>query len=309
MLDPTRNAAVTGPRSRCSLRSATCLACLLAAALAGGGWRLAAGLAQEAAARPVILLTNDDGIGAEGLRAIAAALGRVGDVIIAAPARHASGASQSLTLSDLIRVRKLETPPDSGLTVHAIEGSPSTCVYLALEHLTGGRKIDIAVSGINRGQNVGLDIGFSGTVGAARTAAELGLPAIAFSLALGSRDLEAAARRAADIVAEACERKLPSGTVLSVNFPATPAQEWKRPLLTVPGGRGFRLVHELRSANGAESVYEPKMPETRGPYPEGSDTRAIADGHPSIAVVPLVVPLVGGGAKPAPDLRAWNCFQ
>jgi 5'-nucleotidase len=278
---------------------------LIVAGLAGAGWCLTAGLAEDPAPRPVILLTNDDGVGAEGLRAIAAALGKVGEVIIAAPSRNSSGSSQSLTLSELVRVRKLATPADSGLTVHAIDGSPSTCVYLALEHLTGGRRIDLAVSGINRGQNVGLDLGFSGTVGAARTAAELGLPAIAFSLALGSVDLEAAARRAAEIVAEACERKLPPGTVICVNFPATPAAEWKRPLLTVPGGRGFRLVHELRSANGPDSIYEPQMPQTAGPYPEGSDTRAIADGHISVSVVPLVA----GGGKAAPDLRDWRIFK
>ncbi len=264
-------------------------------------------LTEKAAPRPLILLTNDDGVGAVGIKAIVAALARVGDVMIVAPARDSSGASQSLKLSDFVRVRKLETPEGSGLTVHAVDGTPATCVYLAVEHLARGRKIDIVVSGINRGQNLGLDLGFSGTVGAARTGAELGLPAIAFSLALGSLELEleAAARRAAEIVAEALEKKLSAGTVLCVNFPGTPAAEWKRPLLTVPGSRGFRLVHELKSSNGPDSVYDPQIVKSTGPYPEGSDTRAVADGHVSVCVLGILA----AGERPKPDIRGWRFFQ
>ncbi len=269
------------------------------------GWSLAMGRAEEPARRPVILLTNDDGVGAEGIKAVADALTRVGHVIIVAPSKNWSGASQCLQLGELIRVRKLETGEGSALTVYAVDGPPSTCVHLAVEHLARDRKIDIAVSGINRGQNLGLDLGFSGTVGAARTAAELGIPAIAFSLSLGSRDLGAAARRASEIVAEALQRKIAPGAALCVNFPSTPAAEWKRPLLTVPGGRGFRLVHELRSSNGLDQIFEPQMPQTVGPYPEGSDTKAIADGHISVCAIATVA----GSARPSPELRAWKVFE
>lgn len=286
-------------------RGARALGALLMLLALAASWILAAGPAEEPARRPVILLTNDDGVGAVGIRAIAEALTRIGEVIIVAPTRNWSGASQSLQLGELIHVRKLETPEGSRLTVYAVDGPPSTCVHLAIEHLAKNRKFDIAVSGINRGQNLGLDLGFSGTVGAARTAAELGLPAIALSLALGSRDLEAAARRASEIVAEAVERKLAPGTAISVNFPSIPVAEWKRPILTTPGGRGFRLTYELKSSNGPEDVYEPQMPESTGPYPDGSDTKAIADGHISVCVVGTV----SAGAKPVPDLRAWKIFQ
>jgi len=300
------------PRSRIARSAclATCSAAgflLVLAFLAA--WPPAKATTEEPAPRPLILLTNDDGVSAPGLHAVAAALSRMGDVVIAAPARNSSGSSQSLQLGEVIRVRKLETPPDSGLTVHAIDGPPATCVVLALEHLIKGRKVDIVVSGINRGQNVGLDVGMSGTVGAARMAADLGLPAIAFSLALGSKDLETAASRAAAITAEALERKLATGSVLCVNFPRHPAAEWKRPLVTVPAGRGFRLAHELLSSAGPDSVYDPQMPEAEGPFPDGSDTKAIAEGH--VSVCPLGT--VAGGAAGAGALRQevsrWRSLQ
>jgi 5'-nucleotidase len=165
-------------------------------------------------ADPLILLTNDDGVHAPGIRSLAAALDGAGEMWIVAPDREASASSQSLTLKHPLRAEKVEP------RVLAVDGTPADCVNLAIVKLLP-RRPTVVVSGINRGGNLGDDIFYSGTVGAAREATFFGVPAIAVSLAARA-DLDygpsaAFARRLVDLV---IERGLPERTLLNVNVPA-----------------------------------------------------------------------------------------
>ena len=165
-------------------------------------------------ADPLILVTNDDGVHAPGIRALRAALEGAGEIWTVAPDREASASSQSLTLKHPLRAEKVEE------RVLAVDGTPADCVNLAIVKLLP-RRPAIVVSGVNRGGNLGDDVFYSGTVGAAREATFVGLPAIAVSLAARA-DLDYApaaafARRLVDLV---LERGLPERTLLNVNVPA-----------------------------------------------------------------------------------------
>jgi len=132
--------------------------------------------------KPQILLTNDDGIGSPGLWAAAAALASIGHVTVAAPREQSSGMGRSLpgTSSGLIHEEQLEVNGQQW-TVYAVDGSPAQAVLHAILEIMP-QKPDLVVSGINYGENVGLGITISGTVGAAMEAAAMGLPALAVSL-------------------------------------------------------------------------------------------------------------------------------
>jgi len=166
---------------------------------------------------PRILITNDDGYDAPGLARLAAAMGEVGRVIVVAPDREQSASSHSLTLERPLRVRKV------ALDRYRVDGTPTDCVHLAVDALTGGRLPDLVVSGINRGLNIGDDVTYSGTVAGAIEGTLLHVPAIAFSAAEGEDEptrLDAANAFAARLGREVLDRGLPRGVLLNVNFPA-----------------------------------------------------------------------------------------
>src|SRR5687767_497706 len=126
---------------------------------------------------PLILITNDDGVHAPGIHALAAALAKLGDVHVVAPDREVSACGQSLTLKHPLRAEQIET------NVWSVDGTPADCVNLALVKLLP-RRPELVVSGINRGANLGEDIFYSGTVGGAREGTFFGVPSIAVSLAV-----------------------------------------------------------------------------------------------------------------------------
>jgi len=179
-------------------------------------------------ADPLILMTNDDGVHAPGIRALAGALGDLGELWIVAPDREASASSQGLTLKHPLRADKIEP------NVFAVDGTPADCVNLAVMKLLP-RRPAIVVSGINRGGNLGDDIFYSGTVGAAREATFFGLPAIAVSLAAqADLDYGPSAAFARELVRLVIERGLPERTLLNVNVPAG---QPKGVVVTVQGRR------------------------------------------------------------------------
>jgi len=162
-----------------------------------------------------ILLSNDDGIRAPGLIALAAALRKIAHVTVVAPERNRSGASNSLTLERPLRVEPVAAD------CFAVDGTPADCVNLAL---TGALDLrpDLVVSGINAGENLGEDVLYSGTVAAAMEGAMQGLPSLAVSLAAGAESacFEQAASVAARIVARLAAQPLGAGTLLNINIPA-----------------------------------------------------------------------------------------
>src|SRR5690554_169440 len=126
-------------------------------------------------AKPIILLTNDDGINAPGLHALEEAMAELGEVWVVAPATEQSAVSQAITLRSPVRVR------DCGTRRFSISGTPTDCVYVALNRLL--EKVDVCVSGINHGANLGDDVLYSGTVAGAIEATLRDVPAVAVSLA------------------------------------------------------------------------------------------------------------------------------
>lgn len=163
--------------------------------------------------KSLILVSNDDGIHSEGIKALARALKRVGDVFVVAPDRERSAASHSLTLHRPLRVEK------HGPNVYAIDGTPTDCINLAVNGILKKRP-DLVVSGINKGGNLGDDVTYSGTVSAAMEGTLLGIPSFAISLV--SRDnfnFKIAARFAAKLARYIFKKGLPKDTLLNVNVP------------------------------------------------------------------------------------------
>jgi 5'-nucleotidase len=177
---------------------------------------------------PLILVTNDDGVHAPGILSLAKALSELGEVWLVAPDREASASSQSLTLKHPLRAEKVEPG------VFAVDGTPADCVNLAIVKLLP-RRPALVVSGINRGGNLGDDVFYSGTVGAAREATFFGVHAIAVSLAArADLDYTPAATFSHALAGLVLERGLPERTLLNVNVPAGNPSE---AAITVQGRR------------------------------------------------------------------------
>jgi 5'-nucleotidase len=177
---------------------------------------------------PLILVTNDDGVHAPGIKALAAGLAPLGTVFVVAPDREVSACSQSLTLKHPLRAERVAD------NVFCVDGTPADCVNLALVKLLP-RRPDLVVSGINRGANLGEDVFYSGTVGGAREGTFFGVPSIAMSLAVrADADFGPAAEFAARLAGIVLTRGLPERTLLNVNVPpGTPSGA----VVTVQGRR------------------------------------------------------------------------
>jgi 5'-nucleotidase len=176
-------------------------------------------VAQVKPAEFTILLSNDDGYDAAGLRALIEALGTVGRIVVAAPAVEQSGRGHALTLREPVFVSERRQP--DGSTWYAIDGPPATCVRLAVESLLP-KAPGLVVSGINRGDNLGITVYHSGTVGAAREAAIVGIPAMAVSIRGDDpRDYAAAASFVKELIGQLRKRSLLApGLFLNINVPA-----------------------------------------------------------------------------------------
>ncbi len=228
-----------------------------------------------------ILISNDDGYQARGIRVLADALAQVADIHVVAPERDRSGASNSLTLDSPIRARLTE----NGFT--SVDGTPTDCVHLAITGLLE-QEPDMVVAGINAGANLGDDVLYSGTVAAAMEGRFLGFPAIAISLAgERPRHFETAAGVALELVQRVQSGTLPADTILNVNVPDLPYGE-------IRGMQATRLGHRHKS----EPVVRMQDPRGRPVYwvgpagPEqdagpGTDFHAVRAGF--VSVTPLDV--------------------
>lgn len=169
-----------------------------------------------------ILLTNDDGIHAEGLWALYERLVRRHSVTVVAPDRERSAVGHGITLDRPLRVSKLSV--NGGLPGFAVTGTPADCIKLGVVEILEKRP-DLVISGINPGTNVGINIHYSGTVAAAREAALNGLPALAISVQGSTADrFQEAAVFAERLAAEVSQNGLPAGTFLNVNLPDLPME-------------------------------------------------------------------------------------
>lgn len=231
-----------------------------------------------------ILVSNDDGYRSAGIRALSAAIGKFGEVIVVAPEMNRSGASNSLTLDGPLRV----VEADAG--VFFVNGTPTDCVHLAITGLMDPDP-DMVVSGINDGANLGDDVLYSGTVAAAMEGRCLGLPAIAFSLVTRGepRHLDAAARVARDIVQRLVEHPLPQDSILNINIPDIPYEQLKGMQVTRLGNR-HRAEPVIRSKDprGRDIFWVGPAGSEQDAGP-GTDFHAIASGF--VSITPIQVDL------------------
>jgi 5'-nucleotidase len=233
-----------------------------------------------------VLVSNDDGVDAPGIRYLAEGLRAAGhEVLVVAPDRDRSGASNSLTLDAPVRVQQLDA------STWRVFGTPTDCVHVAITGMLDVEP-DIVVSGINNTANLGDDVIYSGTVAAAMEGRFLGLPAVAMSLQTvdhNGKHYETAARAAVEIIARLKTDPLPADTILNVNVPDLP---WEQV-------RGFE-VSRLGNRHRAESCIPQQDPRGRqwwwigaaGPEQDagpGTDFHAVRTGH--ISITPIQVDL------------------
>ncbi len=234
-------------------------------------------------AAPLILLTNDDGIHAEGLRHLRTAMSKLGQVSIVAPESEQSAVGHSITLYEPIRVREISK--NGSFYGHSVKGTPADAVKLALYCLLP-RLPDLVVSGINNGANLGINVLYSGTVSAATEAAILGVPAMAVSIAQKKDPpFDCALPHIERLARAVLTHGLPSGVALSVNVPALPADRVRGVRITRQGLCKFRESYEQREDPRGDVYYWLSGEIPTEQEDESSDVHALAQGY--VSVTPL----------------------
>lgn len=233
--------------------------------------------------RPLILLTNDDGIHAEGLRKLRAAAAKLGQVRIVAPESEQSAVGHSITLYDPIKVH--EVTKGGAFYGYGIGGTPADSVKLAVYSLLR-RPPDLVISGINNGSNLGINVLYSGTVSAATEAAILGFPSMAVSLAQKKDPpFEWAVPHIEKLGAWVLKCGLPRGVALNVNIPALPPDQVRGYKLTRQGLSKFRESFEQREDPRGNVYYWLAGEATAAETDVGVDVTAVKEGY--VSVTPL----------------------
>ena len=227
-----------------------------------------------------ILVSNDDGVHADGIRILSEALRQIADVVVVAPDRNHSGASHSLTLENPLR---LESLTHNGFI--AVKGTPTDCVHLAVNALLNPLP-DMVVSGINHGANLGDDVIYSGTVAAATEGRHLGLPAMAVSL-VGSEHFASAAHYACRLVQGLMRNPLPADQILNVNVPDLPLAQIKGIRVTRLGCRHPAEAVIVEQDPRGRPIYWIGPPGASQDAGEGTDFAAVEAGY--VSITPLQI--------------------
>ncbi len=252
-------------------------------------------------ASPLIVLTNDDGVGSPGLTALRTALSDLGEICIVAPDQNRSGAARSITMHSHLWVE--EVPMPDGSIAYSTDGTPVDCVRMAALGLLD-RVPDLIVSGINLGENLGDDITYSGTVAAAFEGIMLDIPAIAISAEAyhPGYDLTVPARLAKLLVFTALDCGFPAKTLINVNVPDRPWEELAGLRLTTLGKRIYGDKVEYRETKGNRRGYHIYNDDLSYQKEPGTDFEAVAEGFAS--VTPLHFDLMSHAALD--ELREWE---
>jgi 5'-nucleotidase len=233
-----------------------------------------------------ILVTNDDGINAHGLKVCEDIARKISDdVWVVAPEHDQSGVSHSLTLNDPLRLREV------GERHFAVKGTPTDCVIMAARHVLP-EPPDLVLSGVNRGRNAAEDVLYSGTVAGAKEAAVLGIPSFALSQAHSAANKHqphwgTAIEHASEIIARVLKTGIPRDVLVNINFPDCTPQEVKGVSVSSQGKRDQQLLHIDARHDGRGNPYY-WIAYARGGRPtgkHGTDLAALADNR--IAVTPL----------------------
>jgi 5'-nucleotidase len=234
-----------------------------------------------------ILVTNDDGIHAEGLdvcEKIARALSD--DVWVVAPEYDQSGVAHSLSLNDPLRLRQVEQRR------FAVRGTPTDCIIMGARHVLRDKGPDLVLSGVNRGRNAGEDVIYSGTIAGAMEAAVLGIPSLALSQAYKSRSSQppywqTSLRFAPDIIRRVLAEGMPRDVLVNVNFPDCAPEEVKRIAVTAQGRRRQERLHidERRDGRGNPYYWIAYARQGFAKAEDGTDLAALDER--CVAVTPL----------------------
>jgi len=251
-----------------------------------------------------ILVTNDDGIFADGLRTLVKELKNIAQVVVVAPDRELAAIGTAISLYQPVRAKKV-TPVIAGVESYAVEGTPADCVILALDKLVKD-KVDLVISGINRGTNLGDDVLMSGTVGAALHGSLHGLPALAISVALGDNlYFDDAAKFAALLARKIDAQVLPANICLNVNLPNMPIGEIKGVKITCPATKSHTDIVEERY-DGKRQYYWFVRQRINKAEDEKTDSWALEQGN--ISITPLLTSEVNRPSPPIPDSLCSDLF-
>ncbi|RDI15876.1 5'/3'-nucleotidase SurE [Flavobacterium sp. AG291] len=252
--------------------------------------------------KPLILVTNDDGITAPGIRALISVMKELGDVVVVAPDSPQSATGHAITINNTLSINKIDIDPDVELE-YSCSGTPVDCVKFAVSEILK-RKPDLCVSGVNHGSNSSINVIYSGTMSAAVEAGIEGIPAIGFSLLDYNWDADFEPIKASikKITEEVLENGLPEGVILNVNFPKLKEDEIK----------GIKICRQAK-AMWQERFDKRQTPMGKDYYwltgkfvnlDHGEDTDEWALAHGYISIVPVQFDLTAHHAMQS--LNSWN---
>ncbi|MBN1199663.1 MAG: 5'/3'-nucleotidase SurE [Bacteroidales bacterium] len=252
-------------------------------------------------AKPLILITNDDGITASGLRALIEVVRPLGRIVIVAPDKPQSGTSHSVTMHHPLRLKKIRS--ESGYVEYSSNGTPADCIKLAYKIILK-RKPDLLISGINHGSNSSINIIYSGTMAAVFEGAMAGVPSIGFSLLEFGTDADFSAAKlyAGRIIREVMSKKLPEGICLNVNIPYVPASDIKGIRICRQAGGTWLEDFDIRKDPKGEAYYWLKGVFAR--IGDGEDTDEYALEHKYVSIVPVNFDFTDYPA--INELKQWN---
>jgi len=256
----------------------------------------------SATQRPLILVTNDDGITAPGIRNLVESVADLGDVVVVAPDSHQSGMGHAITISNILRI----APHDfrmAGVDAYKTSGTPVDCVKLAIYKILN-RKPDVLLSGINHGSNASINVIYSGTMSAAVEGALEDIPSVGFSLCDFAEDADFRASR--DVVRTVTKQVLahgtPKGTCLNVNIPKLAPEDVKGLRVCRQAAGHWADSFEERQAPGGRTYYWMTGNFTDVDKGEDTDEWALRNGY--VSVVPVHYDLTAHHA--IAELNQWD---
>jgi 5'-nucleotidase len=252
--------------------------------------------------KPLILVTNDDGISAPGIRTLVEVMSEIGDVVVVAPDKPQSAMGHAITINSTLYLNRI-SPENAFITEYNCSGTPVDCVKLAVNEILK-RKPDLCVSGINHGSNSSINVIYSGTMSAAVEAGIEGIPAIGFSLLDYDWNADFSQIRSfvRKITLQTLENGLPKGTILNVNFPKLKENEIK----------GIKICRQAK-AIWMEKFDKRKTPQGKDYYwltgefvneDKGEDTDEWALEQGYVSVVPVQFDMTAHHA--IQQLNSWN---
>ena len=253
--------------------------------------------------RPLILVTNDDGITAPGIRALIEVMNTIGDVLVVAPDAPQSAMGHAITINDTLYCNKIKAVDGQPQKEYSCSGTPVDCVKLAVNEVLK-RKPDLCVSGINHGSNSSINVIYSGTMSAAVEAGTIGIPSIGFSLLDYSleADFEPAKKYVKQLVKECLENGLPKGIVLNVNIPKLPSKEIKGVKVCRQANAHWEEKFDKRTNPLGRDYYWLTGEFVNNDKGEDTDEWSLANGY--VSVVPVQFDLTAHHA--INEINTWN---